>query len=127
MARLAGREVYGAHTVDGTADALLQVFARGLSPLSHPSPPNRFWDALELGRQLEGMASTLDRARQERDTRKGLLDRVTRLEVSQLAAIPIDERPLLRRRSSPAWGWVVGVLVAVVLGAPLLYFMYWQR
>jgi serine/threonine protein kinase len=122
--RMAGREIYGGHAIDNAIDALAALLSRGLSPLSHPSPPNRFWDSHELAKKLQGIATALDRARQEREAKRGLVDRVTRLEGTarpptaieiEDAFVPPPPRP------SPVWGILLGLIVFALLAAPLLY------
>jgi hypothetical protein len=78
---------------------LAALLSRGLSPLSHPSPPNRFWDSHELAKKLQGIATALDRARQEREAKRGLVDRVTRLEGTARppTAIEIEDAYVPRR------------------------------
>ncbi len=122
--RLGGREIYGAHAIDSAIDALAALLSRGLSPLSHPSPPNRFWDSNELAKKLQGIATALDRARQDREAKRGLVDRVTQLEGSarpptaiaiEDAFVPPPSRP------SAVWGLLLGLLVCALFAAPLLY------
>ena len=97
---------------------------RGLSPLSHPSPPNRFWDSHELAKKLQGIATALDRARQEREAKRGLVDRVTRLEGTARppTAIEIEDAYMPPpKRPSAVWGILLGLIVFALLAAPLLY------
>lgn len=49
-----------ADVLERVLDQLWQILSRGLSPISHPSPPNRFREADELAEALRGVASLLD-------------------------------------------------------------------
>jgi serine/threonine protein kinase len=127
VARMAGRDVYGAHAIDAAVDGLAALLSRGLSPLSHPSPPNRFWDSHELATKLEAMATALDRARQDREAKRGLADRVSRLEGSARlpTAIAIEDAYVPPApRPSAVWGILLGIVVCGLLAAPLLYALY---
>ena len=122
--RMAGRDVYGGHAIDNAIEALAALLSRGLSPLSHPSPPNRFWDSHELAKKLQGIATALDRARQEREARRGLAHRVTQLEGTARppTAIEIDDVFVPPRPGpSAVWGILLGLVVCALLAAPLLW------
>ena len=84
-----------------------------------------FLDALLGGKKkLQGVATALDRARQEREAKRGLVDRVTRLEGTARppTAIAIEDayRPPPTRPSA-VWGLLLGLIVCALLAAPLLY------
>jgi serine/threonine protein kinase len=130
VARLAGRDLYGTHAIDAAVDAIVAILSRGLSPLSHPSPPNRFWDSHELCKKLEAIATALDRARQEREAKRGLVDRVTRLEGTARppTAIEIEDAYVPPPpRPSAVWGILLGILVCALLAAPLVLALYGSR
>lgn len=61
--RLGEPSVYGDAALLDASRTLADLFARGLSPLSHPSPPNRYWRAEELAEHLEAIATRLALAR----------------------------------------------------------------
>lgn len=60
---LAAGEEYGATALAAASAELGRIMARGLSPLAHPSPPNRYWSAAELADELEGVRGRLVDAR----------------------------------------------------------------
>jgi hypothetical protein len=124
VSRMAGRDIYGGHAIDNAIEGLAALLSRGLSPLSHPSPPNRFWDSHELAKKLQGIATALDRSRQEREAKRGLVDRVTRLEGTPRppTAIAIEDAYMPPpKRASAFWGILLGLIVCALLAAPLLY------
>ncbi|MFZ5476027.1 MAG: SUMF1/EgtB/PvdO family nonheme iron enzyme [Myxococcota bacterium] len=59
VARLADPLRFGQNALDHAARDLADVMARGLSPLSHPSPPNRYWRASELADEIDAVAERL--------------------------------------------------------------------
>ncbi|MDP2306179.1 MAG: SUMF1/EgtB/PvdO family nonheme iron enzyme [Pseudomonadota bacterium] len=54
---------YGDTALSDCARDVADLLARGLSPLSHPSPPNRYWRAADLAEELDGIVSRLVLAR----------------------------------------------------------------
>lgn len=59
---------YGEGALDDAARDLADLLARGLSPLSHPSPPNRYWRAADLAEELDAIAARLVAAREARES-----------------------------------------------------------
>ncbi len=57
---------YGEGALADCAQDVADLLARGLSPLSHPSPPNRYWRAADLADELDGIVSRLVMARAAR-------------------------------------------------------------
>jgi serine/threonine protein kinase len=114
LATLAGLDQEAASALQRGLWSLLN---RGLSPLSHPSPPNRYRDADELAQELadlEGIASrpASPRPPQERP------DRILAGPMADVPDIDIDASPepaVVRRHL--AWAWAMGVLVIAVVGA----------
>jgi len=141
LARLASAERYGEEALELCARDLAVMFGRALSPLSHPSPPNRYWDALGLADELDAVRRRLVQAREARvaaQDRDGMAARLAGLgtRVLPATAVPIgadatsEEEgldPLPREvrppkaspralpKSSFPWGWVLGVLAGVGL------------
>ncbi|MES2641243.1 MAG: SUMF1/EgtB/PvdO family nonheme iron enzyme [Myxococcota bacterium] len=61
--KLADVHRYGEVALADCARDVADLLARGLSPLSHPSPPNRYWRAADLAEELDGIVSRLVLAR----------------------------------------------------------------
>ncbi len=107
VSRLADAAVYGDEAVAHCVRELGELLARGLSPLSHPSPPNRFWSAGDLVAELDAIQRRLVQAR---EARVGETERVElRARVKSF-----EQRP---RRNRP---WVVFGAVAGFLGVLLV-------
>lgn len=76
--------------------ALTDLLARGLSPLAHPSPPNRWWDAGELAEELDALAA----------------------RVAPRPAAPVPARPWM-------WVAAAGAGLATVVVAAVATFAVW--
>ena len=99
LSRLADPEVYGEEAIQLCARDLAIVLGRGLSPLSHPSPPNRFWEAGALSAELDAVRRRLEFAREALAAgadRASLAARVEAMEQRLLpgAALPILSEPV---------------------------------
>ncbi|MFN7145113.1 MAG: SUMF1/EgtB/PvdO family nonheme iron enzyme, partial [Myxococcota bacterium] len=64
--RLGDPALYGEAALADAARELADLLARGLSPLSHPSPPNRFWKAADLVAEIDAVTARLVAARRAR-------------------------------------------------------------
>jgi formylglycine-generating enzyme required for sulfatase activity len=83
VARLVDPARYGDEALELAARDLADIMARGLSPLSHPSPPNRYWRAAELAEEIEAIATRLhgaEAARKGARRQRSLEQRVKSLE-----------------------------------------------
>lgn len=112
--RLTRAEPYGEAAKHAAVRALSELFARGLSPVSHPSPPNRYWSADELADELDGIARALAGAREEA---AGVTERHDlHAQVNQLQdnARELKHKARARLRGGLASGLVLGA--AVVIG-----------
>ena len=93
IGRLADPSLYGVEAIGLCARDLGELLARGLSPLSHPSPPNRFWDAGRLARELDAVRSRLVSAREARlmaVERAGLAAQVEALQDRGPPRVPVN-------------------------------------
>lgn len=90
---------------------LWRVLTRGLSPLSHPSPPNRYRDSDELAEQLEDIRDLLVRSREARDSQREAL--LKRLDGATDDPVPV-------RRGMNPWPLVV-LAGSVLIAAAILY------
>lgn len=61
--RLSSGWRYGRAALRRCSQQICRLLARCLSPLSHPSPPNRYWNALELATELAEIRTQLRLAR----------------------------------------------------------------
>lgn len=85
VAALAAVEVYGAEAITHNVRDLGELLARGLSPLAHPSPPNRFWSAGDLANETDAIRRRFVQAREARvgeAERAALRERVHTLETT---------------------------------------------
>jgi formylglycine-generating enzyme required for sulfatase activity/serine/threonine protein kinase len=113
---LAAGGEYGVPALGAAAVELGRIMARGLSPLSHPSPPNRYWSAAELADELAAVRGRLVDARRGQGMQAeslGLGRRVAQLEARarlrrQVAATAIAGLALL------------GLVVVAVVGATVV-------
>ncbi len=67
VARLGALAGVGPAEQEGVATGLWHILARGLSPLGHPSPPNRWRQADELADELARLGAVLDGRRSVSD------------------------------------------------------------
>lgn len=98
LSRLADPEIYGEEGLELCVRDLGLVFGRALSPLSHPSPPNRYWDALALAEELETARRRLVQAREARRATRERAGMEARLQdlggrVLPATAVPIATDP----------------------------------
>lgn len=118
--RLAGLAGLSEHATSMLHKGLWGVLVRGLSPVAHPSPPNRFRDGTELAELLRDLAD-LTRAAAATPEPTPRLESLLHLGPMQAPDIPIDDEPseihpVLRRRPSLAVP-VAGALLLVALSA----------
>ncbi|MDP2311441.1 MAG: SUMF1/EgtB/PvdO family nonheme iron enzyme [Pseudomonadota bacterium] len=108
--RLADHARYGDIALADCARDVADLLARGLSPLSHPSPPNRYWRAADLAEELDGIVSRL------------VLARAARAADAERAGLRAQVRAMSR---SPRWGRITaaaigGGLLVAALGLGLV-------
>jgi serine/threonine protein kinase len=86
---------------------LWAVLVRGLSPVSHPSPPNRYRDAGELADALDDLLRVADDGRPSRHWLDGPMSGPPDLDVDLEPREPV-------LRSAPPFLPIVGLVVALV-------------
>ncbi len=109
--RLADPAVYGEAALADAARDLADLLARGLSPLSHPSPPNRYWRAADLADELDAIGARLAAARTAHVEREGIQAERAGL-VAERAGLEAERaglRAQARAMGRPTWRWRVGL------------------
>lgn len=89
------------------------LLVRGLSPASHPSPPNRYRDAEELAELLEDLLSVVEATTspQRRDRLADLIGGTIEIDA------PVLDEPSSLVSDGPRWGLWLGLLACLGLGA----------
>lgn len=113
--RLTSAEPYGEAARYAAVRALGELFARGLSPVSHPSPPNRFWSADDLAGELDGIARALAGARGEAAGVTERHDLHAQVHELQGNARDLQHTARARLRGALAAGLAIGAAVVVGL------------
>lgn len=153
LSRLADPDIYGEEGLELCVRDLGLVFGRALSPLSHPSPPNRYWDALALAEELETARRRLVQAREVRRShleREGMVARLADLdgralppsavligqdptsEEEGLDPLPREVRPSRASRPPPVTStgssgkWILGVLGGLLLFGLMSIPLIWK-
>ena len=104
LSRLADPDVYGEEAIELCARDLAVVLGRGLSPLSHPSPPNRFWEAGALSAELDAVRRRLEFAREARAAGADRASLVARVEAMEQRLLPGTALPILNEPVSEEEG-----------------------
>ncbi|MBN2800116.1 MAG: SUMF1/EgtB/PvdO family nonheme iron enzyme [Deltaproteobacteria bacterium] len=107
LTKLAGMEA-----VAPLSRGLWSILTRGLSPVSHPSPPNRYRNGADLAEALEDLLSLLGPPRRPTPVP---VDHPARINPSGMGALE-DEAPAPRRAGGGAWVWGA-LLLAGTAGA----------